>query len=112
MPVTYTSPHHSEEDPGGLIRETLEMGADFPGPARDALLSWMLRLGDGVDAAATAQTLLARYGYAEGPPPEGACGELVALLRETAKYPDGQLRTHLCRPHSAHRRRRRRARSG
>lgn len=112
MGITYTSPHHSKDDPGGLIRETLDMGADFPGPARDALLSWILRLGDDADAAVAAKTLLARYGYAEGPVPDGACGELVMLLRETATYPDGQLRTHLCRPRSAHRRRRRRAKGG
>lgn len=107
MPITYTSPHHSDEDPGGLIRETLNMGPAFTGPARDALLSWVLRLGDGVDVAAAAQTLLTRYGYAEGPAPDGACGELVVLLRETARYPGQRLRAHLCRPHSAHRRQRR-----
>jgi hypothetical protein len=107
MPITYTSKHHSPEDPGGIIREVLDMGPDFTGPAQDVLLGWTLRLGDTVDPAAAARTLLERYGYADRPAPEGACGELIKLLRETADYPQGRLDTHLCRPEPAHRRRRR-----
>ena len=85
MPVRYTSKHHSDEDPGGLIRDVLDMGAEFTGPAQDVLLSWFLRLGDGVDAAAAARALLQRYDLADGEIPEGACGELVSLLRQTAE---------------------------
>ena len=107
MTVTYTSKLHSDDDPGGIIGEILNMGADFPGPAQDALIGWTLRLGDGVDPAAAAQRVLARYGYEEGEAPEGACGELVRLLRETAAYSQRRLETHLCRPESAHRGRRR-----
>ena len=107
MPVTYTSKLHSDDDPGGIIGEILNMGADFPGPARDALVGWTLRLGDGIDPAEAAQRILAHYGQESGAVPEGACGELVRLLRETAAYSQRRLETHLCRPESAHRSRRR-----
>lgn len=107
MPITYTSKHHSPEDPGGIIREVLNMGTAFTGTAREVLLGWTLRLDDNVDPAAAARTLLQRYGYADRPPPDGACGELVMLLRETASYPQGRLDTHLCRPEPARRRARR-----
>ncbi|GAB5468125.1 MAG: hypothetical protein Kilf2KO_11550 [Rhodospirillales bacterium] len=85
MAVRYTSPHHSEEDPGGLVREVLELGADFPGPAADIFLSWSLRLADDVPAAVAAERLLERYGLRETPRPSGACGELVALLLQAAE---------------------------
>ena len=85
MAIRYTSKHHSEEDPGGLIRDVLDMGPEFTGPAQDVLLSWILRLGDGVDAAPAARAVLDRYGLVEGEVPDGACGELVTLLRQTAQ---------------------------
>ena len=59
---TYTSPDHSPEDPGGILKESLAMGADFPGPAEDALLAWTLRLAPEVDTQAAARTLIQRYG--------------------------------------------------
>ncbi|HSR72449.1 MAG TPA: hypothetical protein VLL72_08725 [Kiloniellales bacterium] len=83
MPITYTSKFHSREDPGGIIREILEMDAEFEGPARDALLSWVIRLEPGLSPATAARRLLARYELEERTP-AGACGELVKLLRETA----------------------------
>ncbi len=107
MSITYTSKYHAPDDPGGIIGEILNMADEFPGPAQDALLGWTLRLGDEVDPAAAAGSLLDRYGYAEGPPPGGACGELIKLLRETARYPQAHLKTYLCRPEPAHRRSRR-----
>jgi hypothetical protein len=107
MAITYTSKYHAPEDPGGIIGEILNMGAEFPGPARDALLGWTLRLADGQDPAAAARAVLEKYGLAEGPAPEGACGELVGLLRETADYSQARLKTHMCRPEGAHRGRRR-----
>jgi hypothetical protein len=85
MVIKYESRFHSEDDPGGLIREVLEMGSEFPGPSQDILLAWMLRIDDGRDPAMVAARLLSDYGVAEGPLPEGACGELVKLLRETAR---------------------------
>ena len=69
--------------------------------------SRIVRLGDGIDPAAAALRILRHYGYEDGETPEGACGELVRLLRETAAYSRRRLETHLCRPESAHRGRRR-----
>ncbi len=87
MSITYTSPHHSPEDPGGLIRETLNLGADFPGPAADILLSWSLRLADDLPPHVAAGRLLERYGLSDAPLPPGPCGELVSLLSQAAVEP-------------------------
>ena len=82
--VKYTSKHHSAEDPGGLIYEVLQAGDDYTGPAEDIILSWMLRLHDGQDPAATARHLLEAYGCNGGALPGGSAGRLIQLLRETA----------------------------
>lgn len=74
------------EDPHGLIRQVLAMGDEFPGPAGDVLLSWLLELKDRVDPATAAKTLIERHGLGEGVLPPGPLGELVRLLRETAQY--------------------------
>ena len=87
MTITYTSPHHSPEDPGGLIREVLNLGADFPGPAADILVSWSLRLADDLPPHVAARRVLERYGIADTPLPPGACGELVGMLRKAAEEP-------------------------
>jgi hypothetical protein len=94
MAIKYESRYHSDDDPGGLIREVLELGPAFPGPAQDLLLAWMLRLEDDRDPAVVAGRLLEAYGIASGPLPEGACGDLVKLLRETATYGADRLRRH------------------
>ncbi|HMB76817.1 MAG TPA: hypothetical protein VKN76_10480 [Kiloniellaceae bacterium] len=94
MAIKYESRYHSDDDPGGLIREVLELGPAFPGPAQDLLLAWMLRLEADRDPAVVAQRLLQAYGVAEGPLPGGACGELVQLLRETSTYGADRLRSH------------------
>ena len=89
MATKYLSPHHSPDDPGGVIREILLMGPEFPGPASDVILAWTLRLGTDRDPALAAKQLLATYDLTEGPLPEGACGEVVDLLRQAAAS-DGQ----------------------
>ena len=89
MAVRYLSPHHSPDDPGGVIKEVLLMGAEFPGPAEDVILSWTIRLDSGRDASQSAARLIEAYGLAEGPLPEGACGRVVELLREAARSPAG-----------------------
>jgi len=72
------------DDPQGLIRQVLEMGPEFPGPAVDVLLSWLLALKDRADAAAAARRLIERHGL-HGPPfPPGQLGTLIRLLHETA----------------------------
>ena len=77
------------EDPVGLIGQALAMGAEFPGPAEDVLLSWILKLDPGLDPTAAAAVLIRHYGVAEGPLPPGESGKLIRLLRETASSPPG-----------------------
>lgn len=96
--VRYLSEHDSPDDPGGLIREALKLGSEFPGPAEDLVLAWVLRLGDGRDPGEAAQRLIADYQLDQEPPPPGACGRLVALLRETAAFPNRRMTRHLCQP--------------
>ena len=79
------------EDPVGLIGQALAMGAEFPGPAEDVLLSWMLKLDAAVEPSAAAATLIRHYGVADGPLPKGEAGKLIRLLRETASCPPDQL---------------------
>ena len=74
MAIKYVSAHDSPDDPGGLIRQVLDMGPEFPGPARDILLAWILRLGNERDPAEAAGRLLAAYGIAEEPVAENAAG--------------------------------------
>jgi hypothetical protein len=95
LTITYTSKHHSDDDPGGVIGEILAMGPEFAGPAEDVLLAWTLRLAEGVDPAAAARRLLSRHGFQDRPAPEGACGELIGLLRETANFSRERLGSHL-----------------
>jgi hypothetical protein len=108
MAVKYVSRYHSDDDPGGLIREVVELGSDFPGPAYDVLLSWILRLEDGRDPAEVAARLLREYGVAEGPLSENACGELIGLLREVSEYGWERLRRTTRSPGSRRGSRRRR----
>ena len=85
------------EDPVDLIGQALAMGPDFPGPAEDVLLSWMLKLDDELDPVAAAAVLLRHYGVAEGPVPAGEAGRLIVLLRKTAACPPGAPRPSLGR---------------
>src|SRR3546814_2231248 len=76
------------------------MGAEFPGPAEDVVLAWILRLGEGRDPGEAAKRLITDYELDREPPPTGACGRLVAILRETAAFPTGRITRHLCQPSS------------
>ncbi len=91
MAIKYLSKHHTADDPGGLIREVLQSGEEFAGPAEDILLAWTLRLESDQDPALVAERLIATYRLDERPAPGGACGRLIQLLRETAASPRGQL---------------------
>ena len=84
MAIKYLSEHDTPDDPGGLIRQALDMGPGFPGPAEDVLLAWMLRLGEGRDAATAARRLIDGYGIAGGSAVEGPLGKLISLLHQTA----------------------------
>lgn len=92
MTIRYISEFDTPDDPGGLIREVLNLGDEFPGPAEDIVFSWVLRLGTSADPAIHATRLLESYGMAEGPLPGGACGRVVELLRETARNPESSLK--------------------
>ena len=56
-----TDPTRNPLDPKALLEQAFEMGEEFPGPAEDLLLSWLLSLGDVQDPAAAASTLLPAY---------------------------------------------------
>jgi hypothetical protein len=79
------------EDPQGLIGQVLAMGEEFPGPAGDVLLSWLLDLKDRADPAQAAAALIERHKLAGPPYPPGPRGELIRLLHETARYTPEQL---------------------
>ena len=81
----------SPEDPQGLIGQVLAMGEEFPGPAGDVLLSWLLDLKDRADPAKAAASLIERHKLAGPPFPPGPRGELIRLLHETARYTPEQL---------------------
>ena len=91
MAIKYVSKHHSQNDPGGLIREALNMGEEFPGPAEDLVLAWMLALGNERDPAEAAKELATAYGFAEGPVPPDETGRIVEMLRQTAAFPKDRL---------------------
>jgi hypothetical protein len=91
-------------DPDLLIRQVLQMGDEFAGPAEDVIFSWLLTLAPDVDPAAAAETLLDAHGLRHGAAPDGPIGRLWLLLRETARFADDRLRA------SPPRRRGRRAR--
>jgi hypothetical protein len=48
-------------DPKSILEQAFDMEDEFPGPAEDLLLSWLLSLGTDQPPAAAAQTLLPRY---------------------------------------------------
>ena len=48
-------------DPKSLLEQAFEMDEEFPGPAEDLLLSWLLSLGADQAPDAAATTLLPRY---------------------------------------------------
>jgi hypothetical protein len=56
-----SDPTTTQQDPKRLIEQAFEMGAEFPGPAEDLLLSWMLSLPVDVDAPAIAALLADRH---------------------------------------------------
>ena len=104
MTIKYLSQHHSDDDPSGLIREVLNMGEAFPGPAEDILLSWTLKLGATADPAHHARRLLEQYEIAEGPVPDDPRGKLIEMLREAAQFSPDQVRPRAERPSRRRRR--------
>lgn len=74
------------EDPKRLIEQAFAMGAEFPGPAEDLLLSWMLSLSVEADAPVIAGALAARYRPALADlAPGHPLARLLGLLEQTAQ---------------------------
>jgi hypothetical protein len=88
MPIDSTAKRGPAYDPHLLIRQVLDMGADFHGPAEDILLSWILSLDRALDPAAAALQLIDAYGL-EIPAEHGATLRLRDLILQTARFPDG-----------------------
>jgi hypothetical protein len=75
-------------DPKSLLEQAFEMGDEFPGPAEDLLLSWLLSLGADQEPAAAATTLLPRYGTrVEGKTDTLPIVKLHRLLEQVAISP-------------------------
>ena len=74
-----------QHDPKRLIEQAFEMGAEFPGPAEDLLLSWILSLPPDADAPAIAGILAERHraGVAKLAPTHPV-RRLLHLLEQTA----------------------------
>lgn len=74
------------EDPKRLIEQAFAMGSEFPGPAEDLLLSWMLSLPAEADAPAIAAILAERYrgSLPGGVDPRHPLARLLNLLEQTA----------------------------
>jgi hypothetical protein len=90
MPADTTAKRGPPFDPQLLIRQVLDMGAEFPGPAEDILLSWILSLDRALDPAAAAHQLIDAYGL-EIPAGHLATLRLRELILQTARFPDGNL---------------------
>jgi hypothetical protein len=90
MPADTTAKRGPPFDPQFLIRQVLDMGAEFPGPAEDILLSWILSLDRALDPAAAAQQLVDAYGL-EIPADHCATLRLRELILQTARFPDSAL---------------------
>ena len=80
-----SDPVHQQHDPKRLIEQAFEMGAEFPGPAEDLLLSWMLSLPADADAPAIAALLAERHRAQVAHLVEKhPARRLLALLEQTA----------------------------
>ena len=56
-----SDPASTQHDPTRLIEQAFDMGTEFPGPAEDLLLSWMLSLPAEADVPAIAALLAERH---------------------------------------------------
>jgi hypothetical protein len=88
MPADTTSKRGPPFDPECLIRQVLDMGAEFRGPAEDILLSWVLSLDRALDPAAAARQVIAAYGF-DVPDGQDATLRLRDLLQQAARVPEG-----------------------
>ena len=79
--ATYTE----EDDPKRLIEQAFDMGAEFPGPAEDLLLSWILSLPPDADAPVIAALLADRHRHQVAElADKHPARRLLTLLEQTA----------------------------
>jgi hypothetical protein len=78
------------DDPKSLIEQAFEMGDEFPGPAEDLLLSWMLSLDMSADARLAAGRLLAQYAADPAKLTNPHVARLADLLRQTSQAEPGR----------------------
>jgi hypothetical protein len=91
LPAVVAADELAAEDPQGDLRMALAGGLDPAIPPEDMVLSWLLRLPDGIDPATAARHVIATAGTAT-PGAEA----LRTLLVEVARWPAPRL-AHLGR---------------
>lgn len=70
-------------DPTGILHQAFEMGTDFPGPAEDILMSWLISLGPDTGAGAAATELAPAFKrHIDGPAPNPHLARLHGFLIE------------------------------
>lgn len=80
-------------DPKSLLEQAFEMEDEFPGPAEDLLLSWLLSLAADQPPAEAAAALLLRYSArVEGKDDQLAIVKLHRLLEQVAVSPPATAR--------------------
>lgn len=80
-------------DPKSVLEQAFAMGEEFPGPAQDLLLSWLLSLGADQQPPAAAAALLPRYaGTVTGMAETLPIVTLHRLLSEVATSPPATAR--------------------
>ena len=80
-------------DPNGILGQAFEMDEEFPGPAEDLLLSWLLSLGSEQAPAEAATALLPRYSArVEGKSETLPIVRLHRLLEQVAISPPAEAR--------------------
>jgi hypothetical protein len=80
-------------DPKSILEQAFDMEDEFPGPAEDLLLSWLLSLGSDQQPATAAQELLPRYtARMAGKSDSLPIVKLHKLLEQVAVSPPAQAR--------------------
>lgn len=80
-----SDPATAQHDPKRLIEQAFDMGTEFPGPAEDLLLSWMLSLPADANASAIAALLAERHRAQVAHLEDGhPARRLLTLLEQTA----------------------------
>ena len=80
-------------DPKSILEQAFDMADEFPGPAEDLLLSWLLSLGADQQPAVAAAALLPLYsGRMAGKDAALPIVKLHALLEQVATSPPAAAR--------------------